>query len=154
MHIAFQTEEGTISPDDKPLDIDDPPLKVTSISSRKAVKLDGIPEYKPPSKEFCAAVRRVQAFHDISHERDPHHINRIAATTTGTGLKPGDGRYAVHINCDQCNRTIDHVQRSVHTSLLSKALHVPHLVLRSARNGCWMVVTLLSEASGVVFDTF
>ena len=40
------------------------------------------------------------------------HINRIAATTTNSGLKPGDGRYAAHIQCDACNRTIDHVQRT------------------------------------------
>ena len=104
--------EGEITPNDRAPEFNDTPLKVVSGNVRRYASTDHIPTYAPPSKEFYAAVERVRRFHAISHERDPAHIDRIAATTTGTGLKPGDGRYACHIDCDGCNRTIDHVQRT------------------------------------------
>ena len=97
-------------------------LNVKRTKGRRRIDISDVPTYHPPSKEYYAAYKRVNDWHQITHERDPAAIERIIATTTGHGMKRGDSRYLD--DCDKCSATIDTVQRA-HQSDASGSARAP-----------------------------
>ena len=73
-----------------------------------------LPLHQPGSKEYEAACKRIQLFHDKTHIKDADKIEKMIVTNRGTGLRPGDSRYPY--KCDKCYRVVDTVQRK-HTSV-------------------------------------
>ena len=51
------------------------------------------PMYQPGSKEYEAACKRMQLFHDKTHIKDAGKIEKVIVTNRETGLRPGDSRY-------------------------------------------------------------
>ena len=117
-HIGFDPDNITEIFETQELvpeaDNEDESLNVKRTKGRRRINLDEVPIYRPPSKEYYAAYKRVNDWHRITHERDPAAIERIIATTTGHGLKKGDSRYLD--DCDECSATIDTVQRTHHSA--------------------------------------
>ena len=108
---------GIIDPDEIVKDShDDVPLRVTAKYSRKSVVQSDIPLYHPPSKEYYAAKRRMDAWHRITHIMNPVTIEHLIQTTRGHGLKPDDSRYLSP--CEICDRNIDSIKRKHKLSLI------------------------------------
>ena len=70
--------------------------------------------HQPGSKEYEAACKRMQLFHDKTHIKDAGKIEKMIVTNRETGLRPGDSRYP--FKCDKCYRVVGTVQRK-HTSV-------------------------------------
>ena len=122
---SWRPPDGIIDPDEIVSEShDEIPLRVTAKYDRKSVVQKDLPLYRPPSKEYYAAKRRMDNWHQISHIKNPYTIEHLIQTTRGHGLKPGDSRYLSP--CDICDRNIDSIPRT-HKS--------PHEGLRSAPPG-------------------
>ena len=73
-----------------------------------------LPMHQPGSKEYEAACKRIQLFHDKTHIKGAGKIEKMIVTNRDTGLRPGDSRYP--FKCDKCYRVVGTVQRK-HTSV-------------------------------------
>ena len=107
----FSTESVELGAIDPNAELSDEPvpLTVTAQYSRKSVDLSSVPIYRPPSKEFYAAQRRMDAWHAITHVRDPQTIEHMIQSSRGHGLRPGDSRYLS--TCDLCDHNIETTPR-------------------------------------------
>ena len=81
-----------------------------------------LPLHQPGSKEYEAACKRIQLFHDKTHIKDADKIEKMIVTNRGTGLRPGDSRYPY--KCDKCYRVVDTVQRK-HASVEQGTARAP-----------------------------
>ena len=86
--IDITTKSTTSSPQGFP--------SLSSIYSHNA-------EITEPVERRNASIR-AKRLHDVHHV-GPHQLEKIIATTTGHGCKPGDSRYVGP--CDKCDATID-----------------------------------------------
>ena len=91
---SWRPPDGIIDPDETVSERhEESPLRVTAKYDRKSVVQTDLPLYRPPSKEYYAAKRRMDNWHQISHIKNPCTIEHLIQTTRGHGLKPGDSRY-------------------------------------------------------------
>ena len=101
--------------------------------SKVKLGVSHLPMYQPGSKEYEAACKRMQLFHDKTHIKDAGKIEKMIVTNRETGLRPGDSRYPY--KCDKCYRAIDTVQRK-HTSVEQGKARAPENLRPGEK---WMV---------------
>ena len=118
VHTLFDGDVKPDSVDDKDIDWgpSGPQFQMqtgdfTAKAKHSKVKLgtSHLPLYQPGSKEYAAACKRMQLFHDKTHIKDADKIEKMIVVNRNTGLRPGDSRYPV--NCDNCYRVVDTVPR-------------------------------------------
>ena len=101
-------QTGSIDPNAE-LTSEPVPLTVKATYSRKTVDLSSIPIHRPPSKEFYAAKKRMDAWHAVTHVKNPQTIEHLIQASRGHGLQPGDSRYLS--DCELCDHNIDATPR-------------------------------------------